>query len=157
MIAHLREKAIPWFEDFFSTCAELKSFPAVYRTSKILDLVKPGEKTGITGRSSGLISLLCDLFKLYERILLNRLSSIFELQLIQEQAGFRAGNSTTSQLLKLAQFIKDDFEKNEIAGAAFIDLIAANETANHRKLSDKLFAPTGDYKLTRNIKNVFAY
>ena len=49
------------------------------------------------------ISLLCHLFRLFERLILNRLGPITEEHLIQEQAGFRPGKSCTGQVLNLTQ------------------------------------------------------
>ena len=56
------------------------------------------------------IPLLCHLYKMYERLIQNRLSPIIEHVLIQEQAGFRPGKSFTAQVLNLTQHIEDVFD-----------------------------------------------
>ena len=48
-------------------------------------------------------------YKLYERLILNRIAPTIEEHLIKEQAGFRPGKSCTSQLLNLAQHIEDGY------------------------------------------------
>ena len=80
------------------------------------------------------ISLLCHTYKLYERLILNRVSPLVEQHLIKEQAGFRPGESCTSQLLNLTQHIEDGYQRGMITGAAFVDLSAAYDTVNHRIL-----------------------
>ena len=92
------------------------------------------------------ISLLCHLFKLFERLILNRLGPITEEHLIQEQAGFRPGKSCTGQVLNLTQHFEDGFEKNEPTGVVFVDLTAAYDTVS------KLFDMTKDFHLTKLIQ-----
>ena len=59
---------------------------------------------------------------------------MIEEHLIDQQAGFRPGKSTTGQLLNLTQYIEDGFQKKKITGAVFVDLIAAYDAVNHRRL-----------------------
>ena len=62
------------------------------------------------------------------------------------------GVSTTSQLLNLTQHIEDGFERGQITGAVFVDLSAAYDTVNHRRLLAKvlemtrMFTSPGFYK-----------
>lgn len=42
-----------------------------------------------------------------------------------DEAGFRTLLSTCNQLLKLTQFIDDDFETQQMTGIVFVDLTAA--------------------------------
>ena len=44
--------------------------------------------------------------------------------LIPEQAGFRPGKSTTSQVFNLTQYIDDGFEEGKVTGVVFVDLSA---------------------------------
>ena len=76
------------------------------------------------------ISLLCHTYKLYEILILNRVSPLLEQHLIKEQACFRTGKSCTRQLLNLTQHIEDGYQRGMITGAAFVDLSAAYDTVN---------------------------
>ena len=82
-------------------------------------------------------------------MILNRLLPIVDEKLIPEQAGFRPGRSCTGQILKLTQHIEDGFEKGMGTGAIFVDLSAAYDTINHRKLLHKLLKITKDSSLTK--------
>ena len=106
--------------------------------SKIIAILKHG-KDSVIPKSYRQISLLCHTYKLYERIILNRISPTIEQHLIKEQAGCRPGKSCTSQLLNLTQYIEDGYQENMITGTAFVDLSAAYDTVNHRLLIQKAF------------------
>ena len=56
--------------------------------------------------------------------------------------------SCTSQLLNLTEHIEDGYEKRLITGAVFVDLSAAYDTVNHRRLLSKVLEMTGDVQLT---------
>ena len=77
-----------------------------------------------------------------------------DAKLIPEQAAFRPGKSCTSQLLNLTEHIEDGYEKRLIAGAVFVDLSAANDTVNHRRLLSKVLEMTGDVHLTDLIRTM---
>ena len=76
--------------------------------------------------------------KVYERLILGRMSQHVDNQLTPDQAGFRPGRSCCGQVLNLTQHIEDGFEKKLITGAVFVDLSAAYDTVNHRALIHKL-------------------
>ena len=78
----------------------------IWRQSNIIAILKPGKDSTIP-KNYRPISLLCHTYKLYERLILNRVSPLLEQHLIKEQAGFRPGKSCTSQLLNLTQHIED--------------------------------------------------
>ena len=81
-------------------------------------------------------------------MILNCLLPIVDEKLIPEQAGFRPGRSCTRKILKLTQHIEDGFEKGMVTGAIFVDLSAAYNTINHRKLLQKLLEITKDSSMT---------
>ena len=98
--------------------------------------IKPVNDSAIP-KSYRPISLLCHSYKLYERLILNRIAPTIEQQLIKEQAGSRPGKSCTSQLLNITQHIEDGYKESMITGTAFVDLSAAYDTVNHRLLIQK--------------------
>ena len=77
-----------------------------------------------------------------------------DAKLIPEQAGFRPGKSYTSQLLNLTEHIEDGYEKRLVTGAVFVDLSAAYDTVNHRRLLGKVLEMTGDVHLTDLIRTM---
>ena len=85
------------------------------------------------------ISLRRYTYKLLERMILNRLNLITEHTIIKEQTGFRAGKSSTSQLLNVTPYIEDGYEKSLTTGTVVVDLSAAYDTVNHIVLLTKLY------------------
>ncbi|KAK9702123.1 hypothetical protein QE152_g30136, partial [Popillia japonica] len=63
------------------------------------------------------------LFKLLERLILNRTAEILDAKII-------------------VQHLEDGFERRKITGVSFIDLTAAYDTVNHRRLLRKLYETT---------------
>ena len=62
----------------------------------------------------------------------------------------------TSAQPHLTQHIDDGFELGQITGAAFIDLTAAYDTINHRRLLAKLVMLTDDVPLTKFIRTMLS-
>ena len=130
-------------------CFMENKIPTVWRQSKIIGILKPGKDSSIP-KNYLPISLLCHTYKLYERMILNRIAPAIEQHLIMKQAGFRSGKSCTSQLLNLTKHIED--EEGMITGTAFVDLSAAYDMVNHRLLIQKLYNTTLDSQLCRVIQ-----
>ena len=137
-IKHLGPVALQWLLDMLNHCLRENTMPQIWRKSRVVALLKPG-KDPASPKNYTPISLLCHTYKLFERLLLNRIAPFVDELLIPEQAGFRPGKSCTSQLLNLTQYIEDGFEEGLITGAAFVDLSAAYDTVNHRILTRKVF------------------
>ena len=100
--------------------------------------------------------MLCHTYKLFERMILNRLNPLIETMIIDQQAGFRPGKSTTGQRLNLTQHIEDGYERGVVTGTVFVDLSAAYDTISHKLLLDKIYRMTSDIKFTDLIGNMFS-
>lgn len=150
-IKQLGPKAKQWMLIFYNNCLETYKIPAIWRKTKVIAILKPG-KTSDDPRNYRPISLLCHTYKILERMIHNRLSAAIDPHLIPEQAGFRPGKSTSSQIINLTQFIENGYEGRKITAAAFIDLTAAYDTINQRMLLQKIYDITCDFKLTSMIQ-----
>ena len=125
-----------------STCFIENKIPKIWKQSKIIAILKSGKDSAIP-KNYRPISLQCHTYnKLYERLILNRVSPLLEQHLIKQQADFRPGQSCTSQLHNLTQHIEDGYQRGMVTGAAFVDLSAAYDTVNHRILIQKLYNTT---------------
>ena len=93
-------------------------------------------------------------YKLYKKIILNRIIPTVESHLIKEQSVFRLGKSRTSQLLNLTQHIEDGYQNRMITGAECVALSAAYDTVNHRILIQKIFNTARGSSLCRVIQNM---
>ena len=121
---NLGPKAHRWLLTMLNKCFMENIIPTLWRPSRIIAILKPGKNSTIP-KSCRPISLLCNVYKIYERMVLNRIAPTIEQHLIKEQAGFRPGKSCTIQLLNLTQHIEDGYQESMITGTAFVDLSAA--------------------------------
>lgn len=142
-IKHLGPAAVSWLLALYNNCLGSCKLPKLWRRAKVIALLKP-EKSPNYSKSYRPIPLLCHSYKLFERLLLNRLSPGIDSKLISQQAGFRPGKSCTNQTLNLTQFIEDGYETRKVTGVVFVDLSAAYDTVNTRRLLEKVSRMTND-------------
>ena len=131
-----------------SKCLTESKIPKLWSQSKIIAVLKPGKDSAIP-KSYISISLLCHIYKLYERMILNRVTFLIEQYLIKEHAVLRPGTSCTSQLLNLAQHIEDGSQRGMITSAAY-------DMVNHRILIQNLYNITQDSQLCRVLQNMLS-
>ena len=87
-IKHLGSAALQWLLDMSNECMRTNSIPKIWRKSRVVALLKPC-KDQASPKSYRPISLLCHTYKLFERLILNRVAPFVDEHLIPEQAGFR--------------------------------------------------------------------
>ena len=92
-IKHFGPTARKWLLSLFNSCVTLSQLPKIWRKARVIAILKPG-KDPHEVKSYRPISLLCHLFKLFERLILNRLGPITE-----EQANPRASWLQTWKIL----------------------------------------------------------
>ena len=155
MLPHLGNTAKYWLLDMLNECTSTKHIPSIWRKAKVIAIPKPG-KDPSSPKSYRPISLLCIPYKLYERLILMRISPLVDEKLTKDQAGFRPGRSCTGQLLNLTQHIEDGYERKMLTGAAFVDLSAAYVTVQHRLMIRKLMDMTGDIDLCQVIRGLLS-
>ena len=90
----------------------MMKMPKIWLRSRVIALLKLGKDPALA-ESYRPISLVSHSFKLIERLLLNHLSPLVEEHLIDQQAGFCPGISTTGQLLNLTYNTEDGFRKKK--------------------------------------------
>ena len=100
----LGPRAHTWFHSMPYACFTYNRIPKVWRHSKIIVILKPGKDSGIPKCYR---HVCIPPMSLCARVILNRIAPSYERHIIQEQAGFRPGESCCKQLLNLNQHIKD--------------------------------------------------
>ena len=155
IIKNFGPNTMTWLLTLLNNCAASCTIPKIWRKSRVVALLKPG-KDPTNQKSYRPISLLCILYKLYERMIMARISTKVEEKLSKDQAGFRPGRSTCGQLLNLTQFIEDGYETKDITGTVFVDLTAAYDTVNHRILLLKVAKMMGNKTIVNIIKSLLS-
>ena len=141
---------IKWIQEMYNVCVNTLKIPKMWRQAHVIALQKPGKALD-DPKSYRPISLLCHLYEIFERVILNRMKDKIDSHLIRQQAGFRPGKSCTRQVLNLTQHIEDGFETRKVTGVVFVDLTAAFDTVCHRTLRNKVYELTKDFKFTEVI------
>ena len=111
-----------------------KKLPQSWKEAKIILLYKKGDKADIKNYRP--ISLLSHAYKIFTRIIQNRIKHILDTNQPREQAGFREGYSTTDHLQALNQLIEKANEYQLKLCIGFIDYEKAFDSVEH----DNLFA-----------------
>ena len=124
--------------------------PKIWKLAKVVAVPKPKKPPNLAS-SYRPISLLCVPYKLYERLIYNRIQPITESVLPKEQAGFRPGRSSQDQVVLLTEDIECSFDKNLKAGIVLVDLSAAYDTVWHRGLTLKLLKTIPSKEIARVI------
>ena len=105
---------------------ETGTFPSLLKTSKVVvSNYRP-------------ISLLSHIEKIYEKVMLTRVTSFLDSQnlIYSRQFGFR--NSTLHTLTVIVEPIRKSLDIGELACAVFVDLQKAFDTVDHQILISKL-------------------
>ena len=96
------------------------------------------------------IFLLVVTKKLFSRVVLNRIQTIVDEQLLERQAGFRANRSTIEQIFSLRIVMEKYKEYNKPLHMCFIDIQKAYDSVNR----DLLWKICKSYGLTDKIVNL---
>lgn len=90
--------------NLYNTCLKLAIFPDEWCTAKLIILYKKkGDRRDLKNYRP--LSLLSVLYKLFSKIILNRISSTLDLDLTEHQAGFKRNFSTTDHIFVINQII----------------------------------------------------
>ena len=139
MLQRLPFKAVLFLTKVFNMCLALCHFPRTWREAKVICILKPG-KDPLHPANYRSISLLSVLSKVFERILLARLSPLLgDIQAIPlHQFGFRPGHSTPQQLLRVVEAAALGYQDRAYTAAVSLDVEKAFSTTWHAGLLHKL-------------------
>ncbi|XP_061725406.1 uncharacterized protein LOC133531290 [Cydia pomonella] len=123
-------------------------FPDIWKTGRVIVLPKPG-KDRKDPKNYRPITLLCNLSKVFERMLLRHLSPHITPR--PEQFGFRSQHSTTLQLTRVLHHMGAALNKKEFTVAVLLDMEKAFDRVWHDGLIYKLSLSTAPRRIVRVI------
>jgi endonuclease/exonuclease/phosphatase family metal-dependent hydrolase len=123
----------------FNAALRLQHFPTSWKEAKVVVFPKPG-KSHRDPANYRPISLLSGLSKLFEKLILARLTSHCEDHnlLPDQQFGFRSQHSCDHQLLRVTNKIAHGLNTNKPTGVVFLDVAKAFDRVWHEGLLFKL-------------------
>ncbi|XP_038106380.1 uncharacterized protein LOC119766072 [Culex quinquefasciatus] len=120
----------------FNTSLSTGVFPCFWKKSFVFPVHKKGPKRDV--RNYRGIAALCAVSKLFEVIVLDFIKFNCCDYIAQEQHGFMAKRSTSSNLVTYSSFILRTMQKRKQIDAIYTDLSAAFDKLNHRIAVAKL-------------------
>ena len=132
-------KFVKFLSRLLNACLELSYFPTAWKLAKIVAIPKssiPSKKPS----DFRPISLLSTIGKVFERLILSRLSTFEEDNniFIKQQFGFKSKHSTTQQVLRITEKAALGFNHNKSLGLVLLDLRKAYDAVWHQALLHKL-------------------
>ncbi|XP_047998769.1 uncharacterized protein LOC125236115 [Leguminivora glycinivorella] len=120
----------------FNDILKEEVIPEQWKTSTIILLHKKGDKSLVNNYRP--ISLITNMYKIFSKVILNRISKELEANQPKEQAGFRSGFSTVDHIHTIKQIIEKHLEYNKIFYLAFIDYNKAFDSLKHKYIWEAL-------------------
>ena len=130
------EETITQLLKIFNQILEKKQIPTTWKEAKIILLYKKGDKADVKNYRP--ISLLSHLYKIFTKVIQNRIKDILDTNQPREQAGFRAGFSTTDHVQAINQLIEKANEYQLQLCLGFVDYQKAFDSIEHTNMFDAL-------------------
>jgi hypothetical protein len=128
--------------------------PNLFKRAKVIAIIKPG-KDGTDPAHYRPISLLSVVYKLLERLILQRIQPLIE-NVTHNQAGFRQHRSCTEQVMALTTHVEAGFQHQLKTGAVFVDLTAAYDTVWREGLMIKILEAVPCLNLFNLLNNMLS-
>lgn len=153
-LKHFPLQLVKLLTRIFNNCLSIFYFPLEWKIAKVIAIPKPG-KDKKTPSNHRPISLLPNMGKVFEGLILDRLSRFDDLHdvLAQHQFGFRKFHSTIHQVLRITEFASLNFNRNKSTGLVLLDIEKAFDSVWHHGLLHKLHVNKFPMHLIRIIKS----
>lgn len=126
MLKELPEKAYGAVTILFNALLRLGHVPGIWKVAQIILIQKPG-KDPVEVTSYRPISLLPELWKLFERLLLEGMRPMLQEENVipKHQFGFRERHSTIEQVHRVVRTISTSLEEKKYCSAVFLNVSQA--------------------------------
>ncbi|KAL4126953.1 hypothetical protein QTP88_011151 [Uroleucon formosanum] len=150
---NLPKKAILFLTHIYNAMLRLSYFPPTWKYSIIIMISKPNKPKHLTS-SYRPISLLPTFAKLFEKLILHRISLLVDQHNIlpKSQFGFRRKHNTIHQIHRITDKISASFETKQYCPGVFLDISKAFDRVWHDGLLFKLkhFLPSPYYLILKS-------
>lgn len=140
-------------KNLFNYCLQEEKIPSNWNNAVVVLLHKKGDKSKLENYRP--ISLLSQIYKLFTKILTNRLANKLDQYQPREQAGFRAGFGTNDHLQVTRNLIEKTKEYNMSLYLAFVDFEKAFDSLELYAILNSLQNSRIDHRYTNLIRNIY--
>lgn len=154
MLRGTMDELVPILTKMFNRILKSGYIPTQWETSYIILLYKKGAKDDIGNYRP--ISLMSNMYKIFAKIILGRVSAKLDENQPMEQAGFRRNFSTIDHIHTLKQLIEKYNEFNKTLYVAFIDYAKAFDCISHKAMWESLGKQGIPETYLDIIKNIYA-
>ena len=135
----LPRQAIVKLTHLYNTALWLKYVPTHWKAAEVIMVPKPGKPVNKVS-SYRPISLLPIMLKLFEKLVLERLTPILDATHIipQHQFGFRRQHSTLDQVHRITAIIEQALEEKQVCATMFLGVAQAFDKVWHAGLLNKI-------------------
>lgn len=130
-----------------------KCIPEEWNTSIIYPIYKRGDPKDCNNYRG--ISLLCTALKVYESIIEKKVRNIVEIQLADEQSGFRPAHSVHDHIFTIQQVIEKTLVNGETVYLGFIDMKKAFDMVNRERIWNSLENKGVNMDIIETIKSLY--
>lgn len=148
------EELAPILTTIFNEIILSGQIPEQWAKSHIILIHKKGDKENIENYRP--ISLMSNVYKVFAKIILDRISTLLDEQQPVEQAGFRKGFSTIDHIHTVKQVLEKYNEYNKKIYLAFVDYAKAFDSLNHEYIWASLEQQGIPNHYTNIIKTIYS-
>lgn len=148
------DEVCPLLTKIFNEILRTGSIPSQWQEAHIILIHKKGDKEDIANYRP--ISLITNIYKIYSKIILNRITRTLDENQPIEQAGFRKNFSTIDHIHTIKQIIEKYSEYGKTLYMAFIDYAKAFDSISHMAIWKSLKEQGVSQTYITNINNIYA-
>ncbi|CAH2091439.1 unnamed protein product [Euphydryas editha] len=148
------ESVVPLLTKIYNDILLSGYIPEQWETSHIVLIYKKGLKEDIGNYRP--ISLMTNIYKVFSKIILDRISTTLDENQPMEQAGFRKNFSTIDHIHTVKQIVEKYNEFNKPLYMAFIDYTKAFDSISHEAIWDSLESQGIPTFYIKTIKSIYA-
>lgn len=154
IIKYTSSVLVPSLTDLFNEILATESIPEDWTKSTIILLHKKGDKGNMSNYRP--ISLMSNIYKIFSKIILSRITVTLDENQPKEQAGFRSKFSTIDHIHVVRQVLQKYKEYNKVYYLGFVDFNKAFDSLEHDSIWRALECQGVEPKYIRTLENIYA-